>query len=741
MKKVSRSSIRQCSPLALVMLICSSASQAQVCEAPSLANFQLNLPSSAPKDLGPEEVWVDADQIDGDRSQITAKGNAYLIKDGNVVTGDVVHYDRVKGTASTANSIIAQNGLVTKSKEAHYGGKNAGSELAGVDYFLRANGAHGTADKISSEIGNSTFEASNITYTTCNASNPTWWIEANRLNLNQDTNRGIARNAVVKIKGVPVFYSPYLPFFTNGQRATGLLIPKAAYSGNNGYTYIQPIYFNLAPNYDATLNIGNISNQGYFAGQEFRYLTKRNQGEIINQHLFYRDDRDNAYMRRWTHLYQNNDLLGGNLGQIKFAIDYNSASDANVLDQIETSLYATDTDHLKQAASLSWSRAIGNAQLQLTTEYRQYQSLNNESSSPYAYKPKIKLSAKGDLPLTIADSPLKWSLESSWTQLRHPTKSSTNRWISQAGLSHSIYKPYGFLNTRISLKRVDISLPEVTDSETDSEFAFTAPTLEIDSGLTFEKKFNNGMKHEISPRLYYTYTPHKDQTNSPTLEASTRGDSISSLFQPSRFIGDERIADTNKVSVSLENKLYKSDGSELVSVKMAQSFYNDSPKINLDGSSSDKDLSRSDAYLEARARLTKALQADMSARFDYDDYSLETYATGLSFRKNKYAARLGFSDNRTENDDKSVNLSGKIAVTNEINLLGRVQYNIDQESTNEHILGIEYNNCCGTVRFGVRNQRDNFTEEFKRRYLLEFEVGELGTVSAGESFTNRIFGF
>ena len=78
-------------------------------------------------------------------------------------------------------------------------------------------------------------------------------LEVDRLDLDRLRDIGVAHNATVVFKGVPVLYSPYLDFSLSGRRKTGLLPPTIGSTGQSGFEYTQPFYWNIAPNMDATL--------------------------------------------------------------------------------------------------------------------------------------------------------------------------------------------------------------------------------------------------------------------------------------------------------------------------------------------------------------------------------------------------------------------------------------------------------------------------------------------------------
>ena len=77
---------------------------------------------------------------------------------------------------------------------------------------------------------------------------------ANRIDVDTEEGFAVARNATLRIGKVPVLYVPWFKFPIDERRQTGLLFPSISNSSRNGFDYKQPIYFNLAPNYDLTLS-------------------------------------------------------------------------------------------------------------------------------------------------------------------------------------------------------------------------------------------------------------------------------------------------------------------------------------------------------------------------------------------------------------------------------------------------------------------------------------------------------
>ena len=111
------------------------------------------------------------------------------------------------------------------------------------------------------------------TFTRCDPGNSNWRVQSKSLVIKQDSIFGTARHAVLRVKGVPVFYTPYLSFPVSDERKSGFLFPGLGYSDEDGLDITLPYYFNIAPNFDATLIPRYLSDRGTGAEVELRHLS------------------------------------------------------------------------------------------------------------------------------------------------------------------------------------------------------------------------------------------------------------------------------------------------------------------------------------------------------------------------------------------------------------------------------------------------------------------------------------
>ncbi len=106
-------------------------------------------------------------------------------------------------------------------------------------------------------------------FTRCDGLIPDWCIKGRDVDFIRD-DRVTARDATFNIKGIPVFYTPYLWAPALTERKTGFLIPSLGYSQSRGFELRQPFYIVLGGHADSTLLLDLYTERGIGKGLEFR---------------------------------------------------------------------------------------------------------------------------------------------------------------------------------------------------------------------------------------------------------------------------------------------------------------------------------------------------------------------------------------------------------------------------------------------------------------------------------------
>ena len=227
------------------------------------------------------KMLVEADQLvqNNDNNTVTAESNVRIYYNGRTLQADRVIYDK-----TTKRLHAVGHATLTDAKGTVY----HANEFDLTDDFrngfansLRADTTdrtHFSAPRLEQVDNDSVFTKG--TYTACDACKdnpekpPLWRVRAKKIIHKNEEKVIYYEDAYLEFLGVPVAYTPYLsspdPSVT---RKSGFLSPHTFYKSQLGYGVGQPIFFNLAPNYDLTLTPTLFTNQGFFGAGEFRQRT------------------------------------------------------------------------------------------------------------------------------------------------------------------------------------------------------------------------------------------------------------------------------------------------------------------------------------------------------------------------------------------------------------------------------------------------------------------------------------
>ena len=135
-------------------------------------------------------------------------------------------------------------------------------------------------------VDDDTYRVEGGKFTSCAQPNPRWKFSTSSARIEVD-DKVVAKNAVFKVKGVPVFYSPYLyyPIRKDG-RSTGFLFPHFGYSSYRGFTVGGAFFWAMGRSLDQTFYADSYSKLGFGFGHEFRYAAASPSRGTFRTYLF-----------------------------------------------------------------------------------------------------------------------------------------------------------------------------------------------------------------------------------------------------------------------------------------------------------------------------------------------------------------------------------------------------------------------------------------------------------------------
>ena len=223
------------------------------------------------------------------RTQERTADRIFASGDVEVRYGDILLFaDRVEYDPGTKDCRAEGNVVVQSGREV----------LRGERLFFNLESGRGSIEEASGLIAPTLlFEAARIErrqadlysltkgfLTACAQPNPRWSFGLSRAEVRTD-DRLELWDAVVRIKGVPVFYLPYLSYPLK-ERATGFLMPRLGFGGSKGFSLSQSFYWAMAPNMDATVGVDLYAARGAGAGLEYRYLFPGGTKGDLNLYYF-----------------------------------------------------------------------------------------------------------------------------------------------------------------------------------------------------------------------------------------------------------------------------------------------------------------------------------------------------------------------------------------------------------------------------------------------------------------------
>lgn len=713
-----------------------------LCVSPeSLPMFRELVSESQAREDSPTDV--NSDSMDVLKAeQTTFSGNVELSHADQWMAADKLTFMHDSERYATEGPVRYQDRKLRLTADEARGDQNADTlSLKNVRYQFHENLGNGVAS--SAVMTGSIGELADATYSTCPPGQRQWEFSASTITINDQTKRGRATNATLKLGNVPVFWLPVLSFPTDDKRATGLLAPTIGQDDRNGFDLTLPIYLNLAPNYDATISPHWISRRGLMLEGEFRYLFAHQRGEFAGTWLPSDDitGRDRSLVR-WQH-------FAGINSHWYASANVNHVSDDSYFGDFGNSLTATSTSLLGSSLGVYgrgrfWTTSVSTESWQIANP------LLLPGSEPYRRLPRLQ--ASWGKPL--ADW-LEVGINAEWVHFDHensdastfdPDKVSGGRRIDVAPY---LRLPLGgaswFATPSLTFRHTGYWLdPSRAPSGRDLQPTRDLAIFSFDAGAYFERSTTlggNAMVQTLEPRLYYLRVPYRDQTDLPLFDTQPLSFLWPSLFRDNRYGGADRQSDANQLTLALTSRLLDADdGSERLSMSIGRISYFDAPRVLLPGESISSDGSA--WIVEANLALSDNWKIGASQQWNPDSERTELSSVRSQLRfgsggvfNASYRYRRDFAE--------QTDVSFVVPVNDRWRLLGRWNYSLRDDQTLEALAGIEWKGCCTAVRLMARQYIRSFNSRENFGIYLEIELNGLGSFGrrTDEVLDNAILGY
>ena len=645
-----------------------------------------------PPQSEPGVAFISADRLEARQGdQMEASGNVELRQEGRVVKADHLLYEQEKQDVyADGNVSIVQGETVMNGPKLKMNLELDVGEMAQPEFFFGENNARGTAAVMHMEGRNQqTFRSA--VYTTCPAGNDDWLIRMSTLELDRDRQVGVAYNARVEFKSVPFLYTPWMDFALNDDKRSGFLGPTFGSTNSGGSEITLPYFWNIAPNFDATIAPRYISKRGTQFNNEFRYLQPRYRGEIHADVLA--GDRVSNLDRSHFGFTHQHDIGNG----FAASVDANVVSDDAYYRDLAGAISGTSQANLLREGVVTYAGYGWNA----SARVQRYQTLQDPLAPvaiPYRRQPQLTLNTNRQ----FGDSTLNFTSE--YVDYRHPTLVNGQRVVLNPSISYPLLNEQGyFLTPKLGLHYTSYVL-DANNTSNVPNTQRTVPMFSVDSGLIFERNdsfLGNAYMQTLEPRAYYVRVPYRDQSFLPNFDSALAPFSFSQIFTENRFLGSDRVGDADMVTLALTSRVIDGDdGTERLRVAVAERFTLKTPQVNL-GAVADTN-SRSDILLMLGGTMTRAWYLDSQLQFNPNQSHTQNYSAAA--RYNPEAGKLlNLGYRYTRDSLRQMDLSGQWPLFGRWHGVGRFNYSLRDNRVLEALGGLEYNAACWSVRLVVQS--------------------------------------
>ncbi|MGR8950959.1 MAG: LPS-assembly protein LptD, partial [Gammaproteobacteria bacterium] len=236
-------------------------------------------PTKDLRDVSPLDVKANYGEV-FDNEISSYEGNVEILRADQRSLSHTAQYDSVSQTLDLQGEVYySEDNLSLYSNSASLKLASDQATLRNVQFIEPAAPLRGRAAAVYRD-SKTLSRYKDVAYTSCPPGNSDWVVHASDLKLNDETGKGAAKNAWLEFKGVPVFYSPYLSFPVDKRRLSGFLAPSFGNTQQSGFNLSVPYYWNIAPNYDATLKPRYYGKRGLMLGGDFRLLTQYSNSSL-----------------------------------------------------------------------------------------------------------------------------------------------------------------------------------------------------------------------------------------------------------------------------------------------------------------------------------------------------------------------------------------------------------------------------------------------------------------------------
>jgi LPS-assembly protein len=573
-----------------------------------------------------------ADDVDlyVNTNKVVASGNVVFTNADGRISAERVEFD----TATGIGTFYDASGIMSLAKQGATPASTAAFGGQDPDVYFYGSKLE--------KLGARKYRITRGGFTTCVQPTPRWEVTSGSVVLNLD-DYAIARNTLLKVKGVPLMFLPVIYYpIQKSERQTGFLLPTYGTSTVRGQSISNAFFWAINRSQDATLFHDWFTRTGTGMGSEYRYIAGlQSAGNVrlyrFNQHETTYEQSGATLPAKTSYEFTGavTQALGGG-ARARMRLDYFS-------DVFSQQIYH---QNIYQASRRSRIVEAGASDvfgpLATTLLYQRNETFDSDQKSVlYGSTPKLTAVLA---PQQLFGAPIYASLNSEYGYLpyRNVTDNivTLDNSLSRVDLAPSLRVPlsrltYLSVNTSAGYRTTYYSRSfDTRGVAVPDSFIRDYAQLRTDIvGPVFTKIWDTPdsgyaerMKHVIEPAFTVDYTTSIDN-----------GQRTPILTDTSDFV----VGGTSRLTYGLTNRfMYRgktADGvrgqtREFITVGIQQTYYSNSESSKFDTSYSSSNSSRKPVSLSPislTARVSPSARVDANTRVEYDVNGLGLASLGV----------------------------------------------------------------------------------------------------------------
>ena len=637
----------------------------------------------------------------------------------NAITAGQAIYDEGGDSINVSGGFTLENPeLFIEGQAALINTDDETAVLENTHYFFPNIPARGSSEEFRIEKGNN-YVLINPTYTTCTQFDQSWELVADEISINDK--EGQAKNIALRFKNIPVLYLPKITFPTSDDRKSGFLIPSFGSSSKRGFEIEIPYYWNIAPNTDLKTTVNWMKKRGIEMKSELRFLTSKQHASIKLNHLpsddLFNDDRTYSEIN-----YQLNPSINT---QIEVTGEY--ASDANYFEDLSQSTNESSRTHLARdivfkSFGKNWIMNLGMTNYQMLDDPPKCLAIGLcDQNDPYRLKPYMNFngnwqSKKSKINFDIDSEVVFFDRLQSESGKRIRNRTTLSKLFNFSGIE---FKP-----------AVGVDYAKFNRDSNGADSKRTIPIYSLDIKANLLKISNDdGIRRSLQPRVLAVYIPYVDQSDFPIIDTLIPDFNYFQLFNENRFIGDDRIGDTSKISYGVVAKRTRiQSGKDFFEFTLGQTLHLKDEKIAIPGQFSRKSGSLTN-LASMDIAMTESLNLKLDHYWDSDDDQMKRSQVGIEY-KDGTSKRLNLAYRFRKQNIKQLHGSFLWPIKDQWSFIGHYKYSIKDRKTIDQFFGLNYETCCWSISAVSRKHlvyRNGETDtSFSIQFMLK-GLGEFGT--------------